>query len=93
MPAKKSPRINTDSLNQIDAYTHDQYNRANIPPVGMAQYDTAASPEATYQYDPHIDPSLQWAGKAEATSFSAPASSIPYPRIHKTSQDYPLRAK
>jgi hypothetical protein len=42
----------------------------------MARYDTAASPEAKYTYDPHIDPSLQWAGKAEGTSFEVPTSSI-----------------
>jgi len=29
----------------------------------MAQYDTVVSPEAKYEYDPHIDPSLQWIGK------------------------------
>jgi adenine-specific DNA-methyltransferase len=77
MPApKKKPPIDTNRLNQIDAYTHDEYDRANIPPVGMAQYDMVASPEAKYEYDPHIDPSLQWAGKKEGTSFTVPTSSI-----------------
>jgi adenine-specific DNA-methyltransferase len=75
MPKPKKT-IDTSRLNQIDAYTHDEYNRANIPPVGMAQYDMAASPEAKYEYDPHIDPSLQWAGKKEGTSFAVPTSSI-----------------
>ena len=41
----------TSKLNQIDAYTHDDKIRANIPPVGMARYDTVASPEAKYEYD------------------------------------------
>jgi hypothetical protein len=45
MPKPKKT-IDTSRLNQIDAYTHDEYDRANIPPVGMAQYDMAASPEA-----------------------------------------------
>jgi adenine-specific DNA-methyltransferase len=75
MPKPKKT-IDASRLNQIDAYTHDEYDRANIPPVGMAQYDTAASPEAKYEYDPHIDPSLQWAGKKEGTSFTVPTSSI-----------------
>ena len=73
----KPPKtIDANKLKQVDTYTHDEYDRANIPPAGMAQYDTAASPEAKYEYDPHIDPSLQWAGKKEGTSFTVPTSSI-----------------
>jgi adenine-specific DNA-methyltransferase len=75
MPKPKKT-IDASRLNQVDAYTHDEYDRANIPPVGMAQYDTAVSSEAKYEYDPHIDPSLQWAGKKEGTSFTVPTSSI-----------------
>ena len=78
--AKKTP-IDTAKLNQIDAYTYPEYERTNIPPVGMAQFDTITSPEAKYQYDPHIDPSLQWAGKAEGTSFTVPTTSI---HIHES---------
>jgi adenine-specific DNA-methyltransferase len=33
-------------------------------------------PKKSYQYDPHIDPSLQWAGKAEHTSFEVPTASL-----------------
>jgi len=85
MPKKKpkasSAGYDTSKLNQIDAYSYPEYDRANIPPVGMAQYDTVASPETKYEYDPHIDPSLQWAGKTEGTSFTVPASSI---HIHES---------
>ncbi|GHT69497.1 hypothetical protein FACS1894110_19070 [Spirochaetia bacterium] len=63
-------------LTEIDSYTYPEYDRANIPRVGMAQYDMAASPEAKYDYDPHLDPSLQWTGKTEGTSFKVPTSSI-----------------
>jgi hypothetical protein len=66
---------------QIDAFTYGEYDRANIPRVGMAQYDMAASPEAKYEYDPRIDPSLQWAGQKEGTSFTVPTSSI---HIHES---------
>jgi len=66
---------------EIDTYTHDEKTRANIPPVGMAQYDTGENSEKKYEYDPHIDPSLQWAGKAEGTSFTVPTSSI---HIHES---------
>lgn len=47
----------------------------------MAQYDTVAEPDTEYAYDPNIDPSLQWAGKAERTSFAVPSSSI---HIHES---------
>jgi adenine-specific DNA-methyltransferase len=30
----------------------------------------------TYQYDPHLDPQLQWAGKTERTSFEVPTVSL-----------------
>jgi adenine-specific DNA-methyltransferase len=30
----------------------------------------------TYAFDPHLDPSLQWAGKAERTSFEVPTVSL-----------------
>jgi hypothetical protein len=38
----KKPTLDTSNLNQIDTYTYPEYDRANIPPVGMAQYDTVA---------------------------------------------------
>jgi adenine-specific DNA-methyltransferase len=91
MPKPKKT-IDSSSLNQIDVYTHDEHNRANIPPVGMAQYDMAASPEAKYEHDPHIDPSLQWAGKKEGTSFYCPHVLYPYSRSHKPPQNNPLRS-
>jgi hypothetical protein len=38
MPKPKKP-IDTGKPRQVDAYTHDEYDRANIPPMGMAQYE------------------------------------------------------
>jgi adenine-specific DNA-methyltransferase len=80
MPKKKS-NTNTAKPNQIDAYTYPEYDRANNPPVGMAQYDVGDGSKAKYEYDPHIDPSLQWAGKKEGTSFAVSTSSI---HIHES---------
>jgi len=71
----------TGKLNQIDSYTYPEYDRANIPLVGMAKFDTVASPEGQYAYDPHIDPSLQWAGKKEGAYFEVPTTSI---HIHES---------
>ena len=68
-------------LRDIEAYTHDDKKRVNNPPVGMAQHDKAEEKVKTYQYDPHIDPTLQWAGKAEGMTFDVPTSSI---HIHES---------
>lgn len=77
---KKIP-INYDKMREVDSYTHDGVSRTNNPPVGMAQYDTAEEKVKTYEYDPHISPSLQWAGKTEGISFDVPTSSI---HIHES---------
>ncbi|WP_407400400.1 hypothetical protein [Anaerovibrio sp.] len=65
-----------DKLRDIDYYDHSDKKRANNPKVGMSRYDKVAEESANYSYDPHIDPSLQWAGKKEREEFSVPSSSI-----------------
>lgn len=77
----RTPDIDISKLRDIEAYTHDDKKRTNNPPVGMAQHDKSEEKVKTYQYDPHIDPSLQWAGKAEGMSFDVPTSSI---HIHES---------
>ena len=55
----------------IETYEHKDKERANNPPVGLVTPDTDpdAGKKKTYDYDPHLDPQLQWAGKTEHTSF------------------------
>lgn len=61
----------------IEQYEHKDKKRINNPPVGLVTPDTDKdSGKKTYAYDPHIDPSLQWAGKAEHTSFEVPTQSL-----------------
>ena len=66
------------SKKQIEQYEHDKAERANIPHVGLvtpaSDPDTGAKKK--YEYDPHLDPQLQWAGKAEHTSFEVPTVSL-----------------
>ena len=51
--------------------------RVNNPPVGLVTpYTDKETGKKTYAYDPHIDPCLQWAGKAEHTSFEVPTVSL-----------------
>ena len=73
---KKKPTLDTRNLKQIVDYSYPEYDRVNLPPVGIEQHDIVASPPTPYNYDPHIDPSLQWAGKKEGTSFEVPNTSI-----------------
>jgi adenine-specific DNA-methyltransferase len=63
---------------QIEQYEHSDKERANNPHVGLVTpaSDPDTGEKKTYQYDPHLDPQLQWAGKAEHTSFEVPTVSL-----------------
>ncbi|MBM3190926.1 MAG: site-specific DNA-methyltransferase, partial [Chloroflexi bacterium] len=63
---------------KVGAYEHRDKERTNNPPVGLAtpQTDPDAGETRSYAYDPHLDPQLVWAGKAEHTSFEVPTVSL-----------------
>ena len=62
---------------KIEHYEHANAKRANNPPVGLVTPETdRETGKKTYAYDPHLDPILQWAGKAERTSFEVPTVSL-----------------
>ena len=73
--ARKPP---TESKRPIESYEHKGKKRVNNPPVGLVTPDTDpdAGANKTYAYDPHLDPQLQWAGKAEHPSFEVPTVSL-----------------
>ena len=52
---------------QVGTYRHKGKERKNIPPVGLVTKSTEdeVKEKTTYKYDPHLDPTLHWAGKAE----------------------------
>lgn len=55
---------------QVDSYAHPDKKRVNNPPVGLVSTATdKLNGKTKYQHDPHIDPFLSWAGKAEGMSF------------------------
>ena len=61
----------------IDQYDHKRQQRKNNPPVGLVTEATDRdAPKTRYAYDPHLDPRLTWAGKAEHTSFEVPTVSL-----------------
>ena len=67
----------SQSQRPIEAYDHLGQERLNNPPVGLVSPDTdGGEGRKTYEYDPHLDPQLQWAGKAEHTSFDVPTVSL-----------------
>jgi adenine-specific DNA-methyltransferase len=78
MMKKNQSDPSSDRKRKIENYTHREKKRANNPPVGLVtpETDKDIGEKQTYAYDPHIDPSLQWAGKAERTSFEIPTVSL-----------------
>ena len=72
------PRRRTHKAKRpIESYDHRDKDRLNNPPVGLVTPATDRDAgQKTYAYDPHLDPQLQWAGKAEHTSFEVPTVSL-----------------
>ena len=75
----------------IKSYTHSDKERTNNPPAGLVTaegdpdlpaqtYEHLKPPPPPYSHpadhDPHIDPRLNWAGKAEGASFAVPTVSL-----------------
>ena len=89
-PKKQLTDAEAAKMRDVEAYTHDDKKRTNNPPVGMAQHDKAEERVKTYQFDPHLDPTLQWAGKAEGMSFEVPTSSI---HIHESIKPHSIVAR
>ena len=62
----------------IEIYKHKTQKRKNNPQVGAVTSETDSPKVKTkkYKYDPHLDPELSWAGKAERLSFEVPTVSL-----------------
>lgn len=72
-----SPRKKSPAKRPIESYDHRDKERVNNPPVGLVTPDTDKDDSRqTYAYDPHLDPQLDWASKAEHTSFEVPTVSL-----------------
>src|SRR5216684_2842549 len=75
--SKRKDQLNLGDGKPIEQYTHKGKDRINNPPVGLVTPDTDKDMgKKTYSYDPHLDPTLIWAGKAEHTSFEVPTVSL-----------------
>lgn len=61
----------------LAAYEHKGVSRVNNPQVGLVHPENdPESGKTKWAYDPHLSPSLQWAGKAERTSFEVDTVSL-----------------
>jgi len=70
MVIRMVPMAKRPDSKSIEQYEHQGKERVNNPPVGLVTPDTDKdSGKKKYSYDPHLDPQLVWAGKAEHTSF------------------------
>jgi hypothetical protein len=72
--SSRAGKNKNDGKKPIEQYEHKDKKRANIPPVGLVTPETdpiaperGKPPAKQYQYDPHLDPQLVWAGKAVET--------------------------
>ena len=72
-------RKTTSPKRAIESYEHKKEERVNNPPVGLVTPETdqdTGQKKKSYAFDPHLEPQLQWAGKAEHTSFDVPTVSL-----------------
>jgi adenine-specific DNA-methyltransferase len=61
---------------EVGDYRHEHATRLNNPTAALAREDVAPVPERTFSFDPHLDPQLMWAGKAEQEELDVEAPSI-----------------
>jgi adenine-specific DNA-methyltransferase len=81
VPGKKKPARPPQPAAKkrpIEQYEHKSKTRINNPPVGLVTPDTdpVVPSRKSYDYDPHLDPQLVWAGKKEHSSFEIPTVSL-----------------
>jgi adenine-specific DNA-methyltransferase len=77
-PPRQRSKTASPAIKPIEQYEHQDKTRLNNPPVGLVTPETepARAEVKRYAYDPHLDPQLVWASKAEHTSFDVPTVSL-----------------
>lgn len=74
MPRKKGGLKPSRRLTgrEVADYRHQAAKRKNNPEEGLATYLPEGEGTKRFQFDPHLDPQLTWAGKAEHSQFDVP---------------------
>ncbi len=84
MPRRRSPAVAPEEKT-VEQYEHRGKKRANNPPVGLVTPDSDRDEsKKKYAYDSHLDPKLEWSGKAERMSFQV-TDRVPAPRTSAAS--------
>lgn len=74
---KKRNKSSNDQSKPVEIYEHKGSKRLNNPQVGLVNTKTEREEKKkVYQYDPHLDPTLQWANKTEKLSFEVPSVAL-----------------
>lgn len=74
MPRKTNQKNKDISIGQ---YQFSKPKRVNNPQVGLVSSTLDSKPKKKfYKHDPHIDPTLDWAGKTEGVSFNIDTISL-----------------
>ncbi len=60
----------------VDTVEHKAHQRPVIPTIGHAPTKVEEVAPKIYQYDPHLDPQLEWAGKAEHDEVQVPCYAL-----------------
>jgi len=76
MAARAPKGSKADKVVPVEDYEHAGAKRTNNPPAGLAHLDKDETPVKRLSYDPHLDPQMVWAGKAERSEVDVPAPSI-----------------
>lgn len=63
------PRRTKKKEEDVDSYRHEVETRKNAVPVGLASYDTSKPKPKKYEYDPHLDPQLEFLTSADSLAF------------------------
>ena len=85
--AARKPSVSGRARN-VEKYEHPDKKRLNNPPVGLVTPETDPDqPRKTYSYDPHLDPQLTWAGKAETAALELDTVSL---HVHERIDPYTI---
>lgn len=73
----KKAKTTSDPAKPVEIYEHHGSTRLNNPQVGLVNMKTeSVEQKKKYEYDPHLDPQLIWAGKSEKNAFEIPTLSL-----------------
>lgn len=74
--ARKTTSARSATPKAIETYEHTDKTRPNNPPVGLVNKDNDPETKRVWTFDPHLSPSLQFAGRVERDAFEVATVSL-----------------